>query len=106
MKIKYRLLGKYYRLKEYFYNNIAPKLPKIPTKKPTFPGMSDICKRCKTDIKIYAYFTGDGWEFFWDCENQHLIDFGEDEYIIVGWFPFLFGWATSRDLAKIGIIEV
>ena len=97
-----KMLGRKYRFKEWFFENITPKLPKIATRKPDYPGMSDVCKECNTDIKIYAYDTGDGWSLFWDCENQHVNNYG-DEYFIVGWFPFLFGWATGKDLERIGI---
>ena len=96
-----KMLGRKYRFKEWFFENITPKLPKIPTRKPDYPGMSDVCRRCNTDIKIYAYHTGDGWSFFWDCEEQHVSDRGKGD--IVGWFPFLFGWATGKDLGRIGI---
>ena len=102
MKIYNRIRSKRYRFKEWFFENIAPKLPKIPIRKPDYPGMYDICERCNTDIKIYAYDTGDGWSLFWDCEEQHISNFGDDG-LIVGWFPFLFGWATGEDLERIGI---
>jgi hypothetical protein len=101
------MLGRKYRLKEWLFENVTPKLPKIPIQKPYYPGMSDYCKRCDSDIKIYAHHTGDGWYFFWDCEDQHVSDHHiarsiEDDSLI-GWFPFLFGWATGKDLERIGI---
>ena len=97
-----RFISYKYQFKDWFFENITPHLPKIPTRKPYYPGMSDICKRCNTDIKIYAYHTGDSWCFFWDCEEQHVSNLGDDDWII-GWFPFLFGWATGKDLENIGI---
>ena len=103
MKLYYRLTGYRYRFKEWFFENITPKLPKIPMRKPDYPGMSDICRICDTDIKIRAYNTGDGWLFFWDCEEQHLVDGDSSDEYIDGWFPFLFGWATGKDLERIGI---
>ncbi len=105
MKLYNRLIGYKYRFKDWFFENITPKLPKIPIRKPYYPGMSDICRRCNTDIMIYAYHTGDGWLFFWDCEEQHVSDrIGADlGFYIVDWFPFLFGWATGKDLGRIGI---
>ncbi len=101
-----RFISYKYQFKEWFFENITPKLPKIPTRKPDYPaGMSDFCKRCNSDIKIYAYYTGDSWCFFWDCEEQHVSDRigGELGFYMIGWFPFLFGWATGKDLARIGI---
>ena len=90
-----------WRFKEWFFENITPYLPKIPIGKPTYPGVP-ICVECHKPPQIYAHDTGDGWYFFWDCEGQHIADFRDDDYI-VGWFPFLFGWATQRDLEKVGI---
>ena len=105
MRLYNRWIGRKYRFKDWFFENITPKLPKIPMRKPDYPGMSNICKRCNTDIKIYAYHTGDGWYFFWDCEEQHVSDRigAELGFYTVGWFPFLFGWATGKDLERIGI---
>ena len=95
-----RLISYKYQFKEWFFENITPRLPKIPVQKPTYPGMP-ICVECHTPPYIHAYHTGDGWYFFWDCEGQHISDRGDDS--IVDWFPFLFGWATGKDLGKIGI---
>ena len=100
-----KMLGRKYRFKEWFFENITPKLPRVPVRKPDYPGMSDVCKRCNTDIKIYTHNTGDSWYFFWDGENQHISNF-DYEPLLVGWFPFLFGWATGKDLEKVGIEEV
>ena len=102
-KVYNRLIGKKYRFKEWFFENITPHLPKIPTRKPEYPGMVDVCVICETDIIIYAYHTGDGWLFYWDCEEQHVSNFASDGGIVVGYFPFVFGWATAGDLEKIGI---
>ena len=106
MKIYYRLISYRYRFKDWFFENITPHLPKIPTKKPTYPGVP-ICLRCHKPPGIYALHTGDGWYFFWDCEGQHVSDNCisrsiEDDSLI-GWFPLLFGWATGKDLERIGI---
>ncbi len=103
MKYYNRLVSYKWRFKGWFFENITPHLPKIPTRKPYYPGMVSFCGRCNMEKKIYAYDTGDGWFFFWDCEGQHVSDIFDDGYIIVGWFPFLFGWATFRDLERIGI---
>ena len=97
-----RFISYKYHFKDWFFENITPYLPKIPTRKPTYPGIFKICYECDTEIKIYAYDTGDGWSLFWDCENQHISNFG-DEFLIIGWFPFLFGWATGKDMERIGI---
>lgn len=102
-KIYNRMLGKKYRFKDWFFENITPKLPKIATGKPIYSESHGfpLCTRCYKKPEIYAYHTGDGWMFFWDCEGQHISD-RTDEFI-VGWFPFLFGWATEKDLGRIGI---
>ena len=104
MKIYYRLISYRYRFKEWFFENITPKLPKIPTKKPTYPGVP-ICIECHKPPKIYAVHTGDGWLFFWDCEGQHISEERAERYVFIAtnWFPFLFGWATGKDLERIGI---
>jgi len=101
-KFYFRLLSKKYRFKEWFFNNITPHLPRIPVPKPEYFGFWR-CVRCHSTIKIYAHHTGDGWMFFWDCEGQHTSDRLGDRSYIVGYFPFLFGWATGKDLIKIGI---
>ena len=100
MKINNRVRSYRYKFKDWFFKNITPKLPKIQTKKPTYPGMS-VCVDCHKPPTIRAIYTGDGWLFFWDCEGWHISD-RKEEYI-VGWFPFLFGWATGKDLERIGI---
>ncbi len=97
-----RFISYKYQFKEWFFENITPRLPKIPTRKPHFISDATFCSLCHTDIKIYAHDTGDGWCFFWDCERQHVNNY-DDEYFVVDWFPFLFGWATGKDLGKIGI---
>jgi len=98
-----KMLGRKYRFKEWFFENITPKLPKIAVGKPTYPGVP-ICIKCHTSPKIYALHTGDSWVFFWDCEGQHISEERAERYVyIADWFPFLFGWATSKDLGKIGI---
>ena len=104
-KIYNKWLGRKYRFKEWFFENITPHLPKIPVRKPDSPFPVDVCASCKTDIKIYAHNTGDGWYFFWDCENQHVSNFDYEPYL-VGWFPFLFGWANGKDLERVGIEEI
>jgi hypothetical protein len=96
-----RMISLKYRFKEWFFENITPKLPKIPTRKPKYPGVP-ICLFCHHPPIIHAYHTGDGWLFFWDCEGRHISDRRPEEYI-TDWFPFLFGWATAKDLERIGI---
>ena len=102
-KIYYRIKSKQYQFKDWFFENITPWLPKIPTRKPQFPSDATFCSLCHTDIKIYAYHTGDGWMFFWDCELQHISYIDGDCGMIIDWFPFLFGWATGKDMGRIGI---
>ncbi len=77
-------------------------LPKIATRKPAAPH-NGYCPKCRKLFAIHAYNTGDGWDFWWDCENEHWLE--EDITHITGWFPFVFGWANGKDLAKIGIME-
>ncbi len=95
-----RIMSYKWRFKEWFFENITPELPKIPTGKPTYPGVP-ICPDCHVPPTIHAHDTGDGWLFFWDCEGQHISDMYPDKDITG--FPFLFGWATARDLGRIGI---
>ena len=103
MNIKNRIRSYKWKFKEWFFENITPKLPKIPVGKPIYPGVP-ICIECHKPPKIHAIDTGEGWYFFWDCEGQHISDERPEEKItIVGWFPFLFGWATDKDLGRIGI---
>ena len=102
VRTKNRIRSYKWRFKEWFFENITPKLPKIPTQKPIYPG-APICPECHAPPTIHAYNTGDGWMFFWDCDGQHIVDRRGDKANIVGWFPFLFGWANGRDLEKIGI---
>ena len=92
-----------YRFKEWFFENITPKLPKIPVTRPIYPRGFPLCITCYQKPRIFAHNTGDGWVFFWDCDEQHIIDRNGDSSMIVGWFPFLFGWATGKDLERIGI---
>ena len=95
-----RLVSYKWQFKEWFFENINPKLPKIPVNRPTYLGVP-ICLKCHSMPEIYALDTGEGWHFFWDCEGHHISDRGEGD--IAGWFPFLFGWATGKDLERIGI---
>ena len=98
-----KMLGRKYRFKEWFFENVNPHLPKIAVGKPTYPGVP-ICTKCHKPPHIYALHTGDGWLFFWDCEGQHISEERQDRYVyIANWFPFLFGWATAKDLGRIGI---
>ena len=48
--------------------------------------------------KVVAIYTGDGWAFAWECDN----DCGDEESIN-DWFPFLFNWCNVNDLEKHGI---
>jgi hypothetical protein len=75
---------------------------KIPTKRPICPELP--CEECgKVMNKIVAYYDGDGWSFFWDCENE--CSGGEEP--INNWYPFMFSaWCKGSDLARIGIKEV
>lgn len=100
-----RLIGKKYRFKDWFFENITPHLPKIPTRKPIYSESHGypLCPSCSKKPEIYAYHTGDAWLFYWDCEEQHISNFASDGGIIVGYFPFVFGWAATRDLERIGI---
>ena len=101
MKIYNRIMSYKWRFKDWFFENITPKLPRIPIEKPIYPGVP-ICIDCHVPPTIHAYFSGDGWMFFWDCEGQHISDRYPDDFLF-DWFPFLFGWATEKDLARIGI---
>jgi len=101
MKINNWVRSYRYKFKDWFFKNITPKLPKIQTEKPTYPDML-VCVDCHKPPTIHAFHTGDGWLFYWDCIGQHISDMYPDK-LIANWFPFLFGWATSKDLERIGI---
>ena len=71
------------------------------------PITSKKCTECGKPLKIFAYWTGDGYVFEWECENGCAMHPGEFERDYPGWWPFLFGvWATSDQLRKIGIEEL
>ena len=59
---------------------------------------------CDRPMSIKAYNTGDGWLFFWECdEESHECTDMEDNFIDK-WYPFMFGvWCTAKDLRRIGI---
>lgn len=95
----------YYPIEYYIREKIeqyCKYLPKIKTKFPDAPH-GGYCPLCHDPLIIHAYNTGDGWDFWWDCENEHWLE--EEITHIIGWFPFVFGWANSKDLLKIGIEE-
>ena len=97
-----RFISYKYHFKDWFFENITPRLPKIATRKPDYPGMP-ICVDCHKPPKIHACDTGDGWLFLWDCECGDTSDLRGDDSFLDGYFPFLFGWATGKDLERIGI---
>jgi hypothetical protein len=69
----------------------------IPTRRPKPLGNCYECKKSRN--RLCAYDTGDGWFFFWECENGC----GTDEEGIVGWYPFWFGaWANTFQLEQVG----
>lgn len=72
---------------------------KIPRKFPKPPGQ--ICLMCDKPRNILvAVDSGDGWLFFWECEEGC----GEADEPIENWYPFCFGvWCKPKDLEKIGI---
>ena len=101
-----RFISYKYQFKDWFFENITPHLPKIPIQRPIYSELHGypLCPICSKNPKIYAYHTGDGWMLFWDCEEQHLSELNKcEKYMIIGWFPFLFGWASGKDLERIGI---
>ena len=103
-KIYNKWLGRKYKFKEWFFENITPHLPKIQVRKPEYFGFP-LCVDCHTLVKVYAIHTGDSWLFHWDCECGEIAGMLGDRSFIVGYFPFLFGWASGKDLARIGIEE-
>lgn len=77
-------------------DDCARFLPKIPRRKPAPPKTR--CPLCGEPTNILsALDTGDGWMIFWDCEN------GCGEGDAAEWFPFVFGWANSKDMRRAGI---
>ena len=97
-----RFISYKYQFKEWFFENVTPHLPKIQVEKPRYPGVP-ICAECHKPPHVYALDTGDGWLFFWDCECGDISDLRGDDSFLDGYFPFLFGWATGKDLGRIGI---
>lgn len=86
--------------KEWFQKNcplhISRKLPTTDKK----------CS-CGLPLKIYAYYTGDGYVFEWECDNGCAEHMGEFEEEYPGWWPFLFGaWGNREQFLKIGIEEL
>lgn len=102
-KLKFHLWYLWYDVKDWVYIKLCPKLPKILT---SFPSPKvRFCPECGQSVNIMAINTGDGWEFFWDCPNYcQALDYADMS--IEGWFPFVFGWATTKDLEQIGIVVV
>lgn len=101
MKLKLMLM--FYNLKwtlEERWKKVARKLPRIATKRP-YPRI-EFCPECGGRIEIKACDTGDGWNIFWDCDNS-CESIAEDEAYITDWFPFVFGWASSKDMRSVGI---
>jgi hypothetical protein len=99
---KNRIRRFYYSLKTEWEEKYCRYMPKIKNKFPDAP-CGGYCPKCYKPLRICAYNTGDGWYFWWDCENEHWLE--EDITKIIDWFPFVFGWCSGNDLRKIGIEE-
>ena len=80
---------------------IARHAPLIPVAKPK-PPLGAFCPDCRHLLtKICAVDTGDGWAFFWECEDNCG---AADCFVDDSWYPFRFGaYCNSKDLAAIGI---
>ncbi len=79
----------------WLYNDkMRRHMPKIRVKKPT----AMACPTCGEVTHLIAMDTGDGWALGWWCDECD--DYRGDA---VGYFPFVFGWATYRDLVKYDI---
>jgi hypothetical protein len=77
---------------------VARHAPKIPTRRPE--PLSEPCRACgKPQDRLYAVYTGDGWDLFWECENEC-----GDGDSIYNWWPFHFGaHCSANDLRRVGI---
>jgi|SRR3989304_1434279 len=99
-KLKFRLWYLWRDVKDRLYVKVGPKLPKIRTKFP-LPS-TKFCPACGQPVNVMAVDTGDGWDFFWDCPNHcQALDYNDG--LIERWFPFVFGWASAKDLERAGI---
>lgn len=65
---------------------------------PPTPPNNGICPDCGVKYKIGAYNDGEGWSFFWICDEgcdwENFIDY---------WFPYANGWANAGELAAHGV---
>lgn len=85
----------YYRFRLWWFNKAAKHIPLICAPRPKPPYCE--CKSCGQTLKLMAVDTGDGWDFFFDCDDAC-------DPIWIEWWPFLFGaWCGRRDLELIGI---
>ena len=58
------------------------------------------CSQCESAVIPYAYWTGDGFLFFWECSPDcgHI---GEQEFLIEDW-PFVEDIARAEDIEAAG----
>jgi len=91
----------WFKIKWWWRDTASKHMPRIPRRFPKPP--ERMCAICgKPFTKIAAIDTGDGWAFEWGCDDDCCND---NIPIDCGWFPFVFGWATRKDLKRIGIEE-
>jgi hypothetical protein len=90
---------RWYRAKCDLQDWVAHHAPLIPTIQPEPPDAA--CASCGKFINhICAHNTGDGWVFYWQCDDGC----GEWDGYIEDWYPFWFGaWCKGKDLERLGI---
>lgn len=100
LKIFWKLWSRYYQFHCWLREDFSRHLPKIRTKLPN-PPHGGYCPKCGRPLKIHAYYIGpgDGYDFWWDCENEHWFDLEITR--IIDWSPFVFGWWKYGDIEKI-----
>jgi hypothetical protein len=98
MKISNPVWSYRYRARRDVREWVGKHAPKIRARWPQPP--ESVCPICgKPFVKICAVHTGDGWDLFWECENEC-----GDGDSIYNWWPFHFGaHCSGNDLRRVGI---
>lgn len=99
MKLSNPFWSYWYRARRDVRELVGKHAPKIRTARPKPTG--ETCSHCGKPLSnLVALWTGDGWIFFWECD-EHC---GASECYVETWWPFLFGaWCSTNDLHRIGI---
>lgn len=104
-KIGWRLRHLKIRFDERFAGKISPILSKLHLLRNPFWRLPEppICEFCGLPATSPFYiYTGDSWDWGWDCDPCGPDGFDED--IRIPW-PFVVNWAASRDWKRLGFEE-